>query len=127
MAGFPTIDEQTATSRDVVRAVRDGKILLVDCRPKNEFSEGVIRSTNWVNIPHYEIRKWIKSTSDKEFEEEFNMMKPNVEDEIICYCREGRRAQDATMSFLELGFRNAKNYFGGVNSWIKEKRPVEHT
>ena len=32
MAGFPTIEEQTATSRDVVRAVRDGKILLVDCR-----------------------------------------------------------------------------------------------
>ena len=25
----------------------------------------MIRSTNWVNIPHYEIRKWIKSTSDK--------------------------------------------------------------
>ena len=23
--------------------------------------------------------------------------------------------------------RNTKNYFGGVNSWIKEKRPVEHT
>lgn len=82
------------------------------------------------------------------------MEKPTVEDEIICYCREGRRAQDATMSFLELGFRNVfnrsppyykltknskflwfdmyyerntKNYFGGVNSWIKEKRPVEHT
>ena len=34
-------------------------------KTKNEFSEGVIRSTNWVNIPHYEIRKWIKSTSDK--------------------------------------------------------------
>ena len=33
------------------------------------------------------------------------MEKPTVEDEIICYCREGRRAQDATMSFLELGFR----------------------
>ena len=84
----------------------------------------MIRSTNWVNIPHYEIRKWIKSTSDKvrllkiskfsftilqEFEEEFEMEKPSVEDEIICYCREGRRAQDATMSFLELGFRNVYN------------------
>ena len=33
------------------------------------------------------------------------MEKPRIEDEIICYCREGRRAQDATMSFLELGFR----------------------
>ena len=26
--------------------------------------------------------------------------------EIICYCREGRRAQDAVMSFIELGYRH---------------------
>ena len=35
----------------------------------------------------------------------FGCQKPSKESEIIVYCREGRRAQDAVMSLLELGYR----------------------
>jgi len=43
---------------------------------------------------------------DKEFKTKFGISKPETNTEIIVYCREGRRAQDAVMSFVELGYRN---------------------
>merc|ERR1711990_836012 len=123
MATIPTIDEQTAESVDLIRAQQDSNILLIDCRSKHEFTEGVIKSKNWINLPHYEVRKTFR-LPDREFKTKFGISKPETNTEIIIYCREGRRAQDAVMSFLELGYRNSKNYFGGVNRWVREKRPV---
>merc|ERR1719204_1059100 len=102
MATIPTIDDQTAESSDVLRAQKDPKILLVDCRPKQEFNEGVIRSDNWLNLGHYEVRKFFL-LPDNEFKTKLGLSKPDTNTEIICYCREGRRAQDAVMSFIELG------------------------
>ena len=87
------------------RAQKDPKILLVDCRPKQEFNEGVIRSDNWLNLGHYEVRKFFL-LPDNEFKTKLGLSKPDTNTEIICYCREGRRAQDAVMSFIELGYRN---------------------
>jgi len=123
MATIPTIEDQTAESEDVLRAQQDPKVLLIDCRSKNEFTEGVIKSKNWINLPHYEIRKYFRM-EEKEFKNKVGILKPKTETEIIVYCREGRRAQDAVMSFIELGYRNSKNYFGGVNRWVRERRPV---
>ena len=48
------------------RAQKDPKILLVDCRPKQEFNEGVIRSDNWLNLGHYEVRKFFATQSNNE-------------------------------------------------------------
>ena len=87
------------------RAQRDKNVLLLDCRPKQEFNEGVIKSDNWLNMAHFEVRKNFK-LSDKDFKGKFGRDKPSTDTEIIIYCREGRRAQDATMAFIELGYRN---------------------
>merc|ERR1712212_466037 len=63
-------------------------------------------------MAHYEVRKNFR-LSDRDFRSKFGREKPPCDTEIIVYCREGRRAQDAVMAFIELGYRNAKNYFGG--------------
>ena len=55
-------------------------------------------------MAHFEVRKNMK-LSDIDFKGKFGIEKPGVETEIIVYCREGRRAQDATMAFIELGYR----------------------
>ena len=44
--------------------------------------------------------------------------------EIICYCREGRRAQDAVMSFIELGYRD---WFLSLKmGWFYPKTVIEN-
>lgn len=45
------------------------------------------------------------------------MKKPEKEDLIILYCKQGRRAQDGVNSLNEIGFRQAKNYFGGIGTF----------
>ena len=47
------------------------------------------------------------------------MKKPDKEDLIILYCKQGRRAQDGVNSLNEIGFRHAKNYFGGIGTYKK--------
>ena len=38
---------------------------------------------------------------------------------IVVYCKQGRRAQDGLNALHELGFHGTKNYFGGIDRWIK--------
>ena len=109
------------TIYSINRALNDSKILVIDVRLKQEFNEGIIQTKNWINIPHYEIRKNFRSP-DEEFKKRFGISKPPTEASIILYCRDGRRAQDGVLSLFELGYRNVQNYFGGVNRWISEKR-----
>ena len=97
--------------------------MVIDCRLKQEFNEGIIQTKSWINIPHYEIRKNFR-LEDSEFTKRFGRTKPAIDSAIILYCRDGRRAQDGVLSLFELGYRNVKNYFGGLNRWIVEKRKI---
>ena len=56
------------------------------------------------------------------------MKKPDKEDLIILYCKQGRRAQDGVNSLNEIGFRQAKNYFGGIGTFkifLKQKKDTK--
>merc|ERR1712110_515093 len=120
MMNIPTIEEQTAESSDLVEAQQDQNILVIDVRLKQEFNEGIIQTKSWLNIPHYELRKNFR-LAEPDFLKRFGRQKPQPDDNIILYCRDGRRAQDGVMSLFELGYGNVKNYFGGLNKWILEK------
>ena len=39
------------------------------------------------------------------------------DDEVIVYCRAGRRSMQAAMMLETMGFRNVKNLTGGVLAW----------
>jgi len=41
-------------------------------------------------------------------------------EEVICYCRSGKRSMQATMMLETFGFTNVKNLSGGMMEW-KEK------
>jgi len=45
---------------------------------------------------------------------------PIKTEKIVLYCKQGRRAQDGVNALNELGYKNAKNYFGGIDRWAKE-------
>ncbi len=44
------------------------------------------------------------------------------DEEVICYCRSGKRSMQACMMLETFGFTNVKNLEGGMNGW-KEKYP----
>ena len=44
--------------------------MVIDVRLKQEFNEGIIDAKNWLNIPHYEIRKFFK-LSEEDFQKHF--------------------------------------------------------
>ena len=46
----------------------------------------IILSDNWLNLPHYEIRKSFRM-DEKEFKQKFGKQKPGKETEIIVYCQ----------------------------------------
>ncbi|MGB4843478.1 MAG: rhodanese-like domain-containing protein [Ferruginibacter sp.] len=43
-------------------------------------------------------------------------------EEVICYCRSGKRSMQACMMLETFGFTNVKNLEGGMNGW-REKYP----
>jgi phage shock protein E len=42
----------------------------------------------------------------------------NLNDEIIVYCRSGRRSLEAQGILESLGYKNVKSMAGGINNWI---------
>ncbi len=50
-----------------------------------------------------------------------SMQIENIEDlkneEVICYCRSGKRSLNAAMVLEQMGFSNVKNLTGGMLEW----------
>ncbi|MFZ1529679.1 MAG: rhodanese-like domain-containing protein [Ferruginibacter sp.] len=51
---------------------------------------------------------------------QIDLLEELKEEEIICYCRSGKRSMQAAMMLETLGFSNVKNLEGGTLAW-KEK------
>lgn len=44
-------------------------------------------------------------------------------EELICYCRSGKRSMQACMMLETFGFTNVKNLEGGMVSWQEKFKP----
>ena len=76
--------------------------IILDVRTKEEFAEGHIAGA--ILIPDYEITEKAEGIlTDKE-------------QQILVYCRSGRRSKNAAIQLVELGYRNVKE-FGGIIDW----------
>ena len=76
--------------------------IILDVRTEEEFAEGHIADA--ILIPDYEITEKAESVlTDKE-------------QQILVYCRSGRRSKNAASQLVELGYRNVKE-FGGIIDW----------
>ena len=76
--------------------------VIIDARTEEEFAEGHIE--NAILIPEYEI----KDRAEKEL--------PDKEQQILVYCRSGRRSKIASEELVKLGYTNVKE-FGGIIDW----------
>ena len=117
-----------ATKEDVLRAINDPAIVLVDNRAKEEYAgellkKGAFRKghiptsihVDWVSVLEYEKGKEFKSVADLLYD--FERKGITKDKEIIFYCQSGTRSALCTFVLVELlGYKNVKNYDG---SWIE--------
>lgn len=81
---------------------QDSDIIIIDVRSEEEYQTGHIEGA--VCIPNEVISDQIERLlSDKE-------------QEILVYCRSGRRSSQAVDKLLDLGYTNVKD-FGGIIDW----------
>lgn len=79
--------------------------IILDVRTEEEFAEGHIAGA--ILIPDYEITQKAESVlTDKD-------------QQILVYCRSGRRSKNAANQLAELGYSNVKE-FGGIIDWPYE-------
>ena len=79
--------------------------IILDVRTEEEFAEGHIAGA--ILIPDYEITEKAESVlTDKD-------------QQILVYCRSGRRSKNAASQLVKLGYSNVKE-FGGIIDWPYE-------
>lgn len=80
---------------------------LLDVRTVNEFE--IVNIDGAFLIPLDEIEEHLHTLSRDQ--------------EVVCYCKSGKRSLMAAKFLLQKGFRQVSNLTGGIESWIKE---VDH-
>lgn len=92
--------------KDAKRIMDSGEeYILLDVREQNEYDEGHIKGA--VLIPYTEIEDRAESEL------------LNKNEQILVYCRSGRRSKIAAESLVRLGYTNVKE-FGGIIDWRYE-------
>lgn len=89
------------------------KIVILDIRDPEEFEEAHIAQTTLL-IP-------LKKLSY----EELNKAGIKEDDEIIVYCRSGKRSKVAAQFMRGLGFKNVRELNSGLIHWMEDGFPVE--
>ncbi|WP_019614665.1 rhodanese-like domain-containing protein [Psychromonas ossibalaenae] len=84
--------------------------ILLDVRTENEFAQGHIQGA--VNIPYDQLVNQIKK------------LKSYKEQEIVIYCRSGRRAQVAAEVLKNKGFKHLSDLNGHILLWQKLNYPL---
>ncbi|MDO8811202.1 MAG: rhodanese-like domain-containing protein [Gallionella sp.] len=101
-AETPIVD--TITSAELTRRLKESNPpIILDVRTREEYSSGHIDTA--VNLPHDEL------------EHRFGEIPGSKSDEIIVYCRSGKRARVAESILAEKGYTNVKDLTGHWQSW----------
>ncbi|AAW42492.1 hypothetical protein CNBC2130 [Cryptococcus deneoformans B-3501A] len=95
-------------------------ILLVDVREPDEVALGSIPSA--VNLPLSKLKEALDSHSNPgDFQREFAFPKPQPEQNIIFFCRSGRRSASAAEIANDKGYKSVRNYVGSWLDWSKRE------
>ena len=109
--GYAFDPAREVTPREVKAKIESGeKMLLIDCRRPDEWE-----------ITHIEGAKLIPLQELPEyFDDEFG---GHEDEQVIVYCRSGRRSLDFVASLARSGFTNARSMAGGMLLWNRDVSP----
>jgi rhodanese-related sulfurtransferase len=113
--------ENEISTKELQSLIKMGEgYVLIDVREKSELAYGTIPSAK--NVPCSELES-AEKLSQKDFKKKYGFPKFKHEDNIIIYCRSGRRAAKAT-EFLNKRSYHARNYKGSILEWSKIDKRV---
>ena len=94
-------------TQDEAKKIMDSgdDFIVLDVREQDEFEQGHIEGA--MLMPYMEIY------------EKAEEIIPDKDEQILVYCRSGRRSKIASQSLAELGYTNVKE-FGGIIDWRYE-------
>lgn len=120
-----------ASKEDVLKALEDENVFLLDCRTADEFSgktmkKGAFRAGHIpkaVNIEHSESIAYERGNTFRDLEDLKERFKLVPRDKkIITYCQSGVRSAHLTFVLKELmGYENVSNYGGSWIEWSYHK------
>ena len=93
------------TSDEAKKMIETQKVIVVDVRTLEEYTEGHI--PNAISVPLETI------------ENKAEVKLKNKDDLILVYCRSGRRSREAALKLIEKGYTNVID-FGGIKDWNGE-------
>ncbi|CAH4035665.1 thiosulfate sulfurtransferase/rhodanese-like domain-containing protein 3 isoform X2 [Pieris brassicae] len=106
---------------DMLKVIHEPEKVIIDVRNPDEVeSTGKIPSS--INIPLNTVSDTLASMPDDEFLKQYQRAKPSASDELIFYCKSGRRSQEALDKALKLGFSNSKSYLGSWEDWSSKQK-----
>ncbi|CAE6419717.1 unnamed protein product [Rhizoctonia solani] len=91
---------------------------LIDVRELDEIAQGSIPSS--VPLPLSVFAEALRAPED-EFRNKHGFKKPTQNQEIIVYCRSGKRSATAADIANKYGYTNVKNYSGSWLDWSKKE------
>lgn len=80
-----------------------GKVTIIDVREPDEVSAGMIPSA--VNVPLTQFEKAFNPNKGEDFQEKFAFPRPSFNDELIFYCRSGKRSDQALQVAKKNGWK----------------------
>ena len=98
---------------DLKKKLDEGEMfLLIDVREQSEHNHGYIPGAVHICRGTLEFK-----IGNEDFWENQFLYLPEKHEEIIVYCKKGRRGVLATNSLEQLGYSNVKNLSGGWKEW----------
>ena len=85
--------------------------LFLDARRKEEYVVSHIENANFVGTSKLNV-------------EEMSNFAPDKNGPIIVYCSIGVRSEKTAGQFLEAGYTNVYNLYGGIFEWINQGHPI---
>jgi len=93
--------------------IKDGdSFKLLDVREDFEYEENHIKDTLLLSV-------------NKISQNELDNLGLNKDDEIVVYCRSGKRSTKAYEILKSLGYTNVKSLYGGIVHWEEDEYPIE--
>ena len=107
-AGGKLEKQEIISTQDVQNILKTNHTQIVDLRGASEYKTGHIKGTENLFV----------GTLEK------NIDKIRKDQQVIIHCQAGDRATIAYSLLAKHGFKNVKNYSGGMNEWVMAGNPV---